>query len=224
MKFRCDGTTINWEPNRLIIAGYTGRDQEMVKKHIDELKDLGVPAPPKVPMLYALSSELLSVTDTISVVRNDSSGEAEVVLLDIEGQWYVGLGSDHTDRVLESISVQKSKQLCAKVVSEELWTFESVKEHWNELELRSWIDVDGEEVLYQNGTLSEFLHPMELLEIIKDRGYYDSGMALFCGTLPLETESFHLGGVFKAELHDKTLNRKLTIRYETEILKDAELE
>lgn len=224
MDFQCEGTLVKWAPQRLVIAGYTNKDQEAVKHHIEELKELGIPAPRQVPMMYDLAPELLSSSEIISVVGNDSSGEAEVVLLDIEGTWYIGLGSDHTDRVLEAVSIQKSKQVCAKMMTNQLWTFESIAKHWDEIELKSWVQVDGEDLLYQSGTLSAFLNPMELLEMVKQRGYDSPGIALYCGTLPLQTEKFHFGGLFKAELHDKKSNKKLTLCYETKILKDAEVD
>lgn len=221
MEFICEGETIRWAPERLVIAGYTGRDQEAVKKHIDELKALGVPAPPQIPMLYDLSPELLQTSSRLTVVLNDSSGEAEVVLLDIGGRWYVGLGSDHTDRVLEAASVQKSKQICAKLVTRELWPFESIRDRWADIEMKSWVRVGGEERLYQSGRLGEFMHPDELLRIVEQRGYTSPNMALYCGTLPLHGE-FVLGGAFRAELIDPQNNRKLTLAYETKLLKNAE--
>lgn len=223
MEFQCERAPLNWAPQRLVIAGYTNKDQEAVKHHIEELKELGVPAPRTVPMMYDLSPELLNNSDHMSVVGNDSSGEAEVVLLDIDGTWYIGLGSDHTDRVLETVSIQKSKQVCAKMITRELWTFESIAEHWDEIELKSWVQVDGEEVLYQSGALSAFLNPLDLLEIVKQRGYDSPGIALYCGTLPLMRE-FHFGGIFKAELYDKKNNKKLVLCYETRILKDSEVD
>ncbi|WP_080832115.1 DUF2848 family protein [Cohnella massiliensis] len=223
MKFAIGSEQIEWSPKRLVIAGYTGKDQETVRKHIEELKEIGVPAPRQVPMLYDLAPELLSSAGQIRVVGNDSSGEAEVVLLDIDGTWYVGLGSDHTDRVLEANSVQKSKQVCAKAVSEELWPLDSFKDRWDEIEMRSWVVKDGETRLYQSGKLSAFLEPDRLLDIVKERGYFSPGICLYCGTLPLETEIVY-GGTFKAELSDPGTGRKITLAYGTEPLKDAEVD
>lgn len=73
--------------------------------------------------------------------RNDSSGEAEVALLDIHGDWYVGLGSDHTDRALEAVSIHESKQICSKIISKQLWALDSVLDHWDEIELKSWVSL-----------------------------------------------------------------------------------
>jgi hypothetical protein len=221
MEFTCNGKTLNWTPQRLVIAGYTGKNQEAVKKHIAELKELGIPAPPQVPMLYDLSPELLQTLNEITVVHNDSSGEAEVVLMDMNGEWYVGLGSDHTDRVLEAVSIQKSKQVCAKPVSKELWSLTSIADRWDEIEIKSWVLIDGKEHLYQSGVLGEFLEPNKLMEIVKNRGYESGNMALYCGTLPLHG-GFVFGGSFRAELVDNKEGRKLELKYQTKLLKNAE--
>jgi hypothetical protein len=221
MEFLCNETTLNWIPQRLVIAGYTSKDQEAVKKHIAELKELGIPAPPQVPMLYDLSPELLQTSNAITLVQNDSSGEAEAVLLDVNGQWHLGLGSDHTDRVLEAVSIQKSKQVCAKMITKELWPLESMVDRWDEIEIKSWVEIDGKEQLYQSGVLGEFLHPDQLLRIVEERGYVASNMALFCGTLPLHG-GFVFGGSFRAELVDNQTGRRLELKYQTKLLKDAE--
>lgn len=222
MKFMIGSEPIEWTPQRLVIAGYTGKDQAMVRKHIDELKELGVAAPRQVPMLYDLSPELLQNGEQISVVRNECSGEVEVVLLDIDGTWHIGLGSDHTDRVLEAISVQKSKQVCPKMVSSEIWSLESIASRWDEIELKSWVTIEGQTHLYQSGKLAAFLEPEQLLSIVKERGYESPGLCIYCGTLPLETGGIQYGGTFKAELIDRKLNRTLTLVYETQLLKEAE--
>ncbi|WP_090666791.1 DUF2848 family protein [Paenibacillus tianmuensis] len=219
----CNGTALQWTPKRLVIAGYTGKNQEAVKKHIDELKELGIPAPPRVPMLFDLSPHLLQTASEITVVRNDGSGEAEAVLLDVNGKWYVGLGSDHTDRVLEAVSIQKSKEVCAKPVSKEVWALDNILDHWDDIEVRSWVEKDGKEQLYQSGTLGEFLHPSELMRIVRERRYDAAGMALYCGTLPLHGD-FVYGGTFRAEMTDRATGRRIELKYRTKLLKDAEEE
>ncbi|RFU64944.1 DUF2848 family protein [Peribacillus glennii] len=224
MKIKIDGNLTNWVPKRLVIAGYTAKDQEAAQKHIDELKELGVPAPPRIPMLYDLSPGLLTSEPSISVVNNDSSGEVELILLDLDGTWYVGLGSDHTDRVLEAVSIQKSKQVCPKPISQDLWLLSEIEGHMDQLEMRSWVTVNGEESLYQEGRLESFLSPKELLKIVDERGYSSSGLALYCGTPPIVNGEFIFGEAFRAELTDPILERKITLSYKTDILKIAEEE
>lgn len=222
MKIHSNGIELQWKPARLIIAGYTGKDQKAVQQHIDELKELGIPAPPRIPMIYDLSPELMQVTEEITVVHNHSSGEAEAVLLDVNGKWYLGLGSDHTDRVLEATSIQKSKQVCLKPISSQVWPLDQVRDYWDEIEMESWVIKDGVRHEYQKGKLGSFLNPDELLHILRERDYESKGMAVFCGTLPLHNGTFHYGGTFVAELRDPKNGNKIQLKYDMKLLKDAE--
>lgn len=224
MRFLIEGQEVDWQPEHLLIGGYTANDQVKLREHIEELEKIGVAPPKKIPMIYQLSPELLTNESEISTVNNDGSGEAEVVLLDINGEWFVGLGSDHTDRVLEAVSVQKSKQVCAKPVSVQLWSLESIKEQWDSIELRSWMILNGKEMLYQEGKLSAFLQPEELLAIASERGFPTKNIALFCGTLPIHSEGFVFGEAFRAELSDNTNQRKLELNYRIKKLRDSEEE
>lgn len=222
MNFKIYNNKVNFEPQNLLIAGYTSKNQDELKAHVVELEKIGVAPPKKVPMIYQLSPELLSTKKTMTTVKNEGSGEAEVVLLNIKDEWYIGLGSDHTDRVLEAVSVQKSKQVCAKPISNELWKLADIEAHWDEIELKSWVFINGEEKLYQSGKLDSFLDPTTLMEIVREREYPLEGTALFCGTLPLLSEGFLYGERFRAELTDYKNNNTITLQYNAEILIDSE--
>ncbi|WP_333880442.1 DUF2848 family protein [Lysinibacillus capsici] len=223
MNIIVSGKKMEATPKRLLIAGYTGKDQASVKKHIDELREIGVPAPPQVPMIYDVSTNLLTTSPSISVVQESSSGEAEVVIMNVKGKWYVGLGSDHTDRELEKLSIQKSKQVCSKPISTQFWLLDDIESRWDEIEMRSWMIVNGEKKEYQTGTLGEFLHPKELIKIITERGYYSEDLMVFCGTLPIVTGEFIYGDGFSAELYDALTDRKIQLDYKVHILTDAEV-
>lgn len=223
MNIIVSGKQMEATPKRLLIAGYTGKDQASVKKHIDELREIGVPAPPQVPMIYDVSTNLLTTSPSISVVQESSSGEAEVVIMNVKGKWYVGLGSDHTDRELEKLSIQKSKQVCSKPISTQFWLLDDIESRWDEIEMRSWMIVNGEKKEYQTGTLGEFLHPKELIKIITERGYYSEDLMVFCGTLPIVTGEFIYGDGFSAELYDALTDRKIQLDYKVHILTDAEV-
>ncbi|SHE69099.1 Protein of unknown function [Seinonella peptonophila] len=222
MEWRVEQQVLEWKPRRFVIAGYTGRNQRAVKKHIEELKELGVPAPRTVPMLYDITPELLTQQQEISVVRNDGSGEAEVALLRINGDWYLGLASDHTDRILEAESIQKSKQVCAKPIAKDLWPLARIRAYWDELQLTSWVTVDQQEQLYQSGTLAEFLPPEQLWTIVNERGYASEEMVLLCGTLALIDGDFRYGEAFRAELYDPRRDETIKLQYQVRLLKDAE--
>lgn len=223
MNIIVSGKQMEATPKRLLIAGYTGKDQASVKKHIDELREIGVPAPPQVPMIYDVSTNLLTTSPSISVVQESSSGEAEVVIMNVKGKWYVGLGSDHTDRELEKLSIQKSKQVCSKPISTQFWLLDDIESRWDYIEMRSWMIVNGEKKEYQTGTLGEFLHPKELIKIITERGYYSEDLMVFCGTLPIVTGEFIYGDGFSAELYDALTDRKIKLDYKVHILTDAEV-
>ena len=104
----------------LVVAGWTGRDQATVDGHMHELEALGVSRPASVPVFYRLATSLLAQDDVIEVLGRKSSGEAEAVVMSFGGTLWLGVGSDHTDRVLEAVSVAASKQACAKPLSREI--------------------------------------------------------------------------------------------------------
>jgi hypothetical protein len=66
----------------------------------------------------------LTTANQIEAVGENSSGEVEVVLITDAGKILVGVGSDHTDRTVETYNVTTSKQMCDKPIAPELWPFE----------------------------------------------------------------------------------------------------
>ena len=100
-----------------IIAGWTGRDPAAVQKHIKELEALGVKPPATTPIFYRVSATRITTADDIQATGTASSGEVEYVLLQSGGKLWVGVGSDHTDREVETYSVTVSKQMCDKPIA-----------------------------------------------------------------------------------------------------------
>jgi len=189
----------------LIIAGWTGRDEAALRKHIRELEEIGVPRPKRTPIFYRAGASLLTVAEEIQVAGGDSSGEVEFVLLQKADGLWVTVGSDHTDRKAETVGVSLSKQLCAKPVARDAWRYAEVKAHWETLVLRSW--ADG--ALYQEGPVTAMRAPEELMQ---KYGGLRPSTAMFCGTLAAQ------GGIrpanrFRIELDDPVLKRKLTHEY-----------
>src|SRR5471030_2276277 len=115
---------ISLNVENLVIAGWTGRDSAMVEHHIAELEAIGVMRPKTVPCFYRVAASLLTQADTIQIPGTDSSGEMEFVLYSSPHVLLVGVGSDHTDRKVESYGVTVSKQMCAKPIGTELWRFD----------------------------------------------------------------------------------------------------
>ena len=142
-------------------------------KHIAELEAIGIARPASTPIYYRVSARRLTTADSIEVSGGDSSGEVEFVLFGWQGRIFVGLGSDHTDRKVETYSVTVSKQMCDKVMAPVLWDLEDVAGHWDQMILRAHAWIDGARVLYQEGTLDCMLPVEELIQ----RGFGGGGIA-----------------------------------------------
>ncbi len=177
--FSFGNTRISVTIKSVVVAGWTGRNIEAVRHHIDELAALGIAPPSQVPLYYRVSNALLTQSETIEVLGDGTSGEIEPLLIQAGGRLYFGLASDHTDRDLERHSVAASKQACAKPVATPLWDFEEIKDHLDEINLKCWIEENGREVLYQDGTLAG-IRPLTELCVGADMA---DGTVMLCGTL-----------------------------------------
>ncbi|MBI3972588.1 MAG: DUF2848 family protein [Chloroflexi bacterium] len=205
---------------QVLLAGYTGRNQEQVLQHIHELAKLGVPAPDRVPAVYVVAPELVTTEPRIVVAGQHTSGEAEFYLIPSEHGLLVGVGSDHTDRAQEAISVDEAKRMCPKPISREVWRYDDVNGHWDQIELRSWVTDAGGRRLYQEGRLGALLRVEDLLGALASAGHGDlRGRIVFGGTLPTNGDAVY-GQRFEVELHDPRLRRSLRCGYEV-ALKDG---
>jgi len=206
---------IDLAPAALIVAGWTGRDEAALRHHIEELAAIGVPRPSSVPVFYRNSVLNLTQAPVLEVLGPDTSGEVEPVVVVHGGRHHLGIGSDHTDRKAETMGIALSKQLCAKPLGGALWLFDDVAGHWDRLKLRSYATIDGERVLYQDGTLAGMRNPADLIARY-GRGLAD-GTVMFCGTLGA------IGGIrpasrFEMELEDPVLGRTLRHAYDIAVL------
>lgn len=197
-----------------VIAGWTGRDKVALEKHIRELEELGVKRPASTPIFYRVSAQRLTTGDTIEVLGNASSGEAEYVLLQHGGKLWVGVGSDHTDREVETYGITVSKQICEKPLAPVFWPVDEVAPHWDSLVLRSFIVENGERKLYQEGKLAGMLSPEDLIRNYSSGRGLSEGTMMFCGTFAA------IGGIrpasrFDFELSDQTLGRTISHGYDS---------
>ena len=206
---------LDFPVRRLLMAGFTGRNQEVAMKHVEELREHGVEAPEKIPAFYAVPNHLVAAAGEIEVLGNQTSGEVEPVFLFKKGEIYLGVGSDHTDRDLERASIAKSKVMCPKILARELWDYKAVKSRWDRLVLRSWIGDGRRKNLYQEARLSTFLPPEELIRLTRShiRGANLEGMVLFLGTIPIKGSGFGFASTFTGELLDESCKRRLSFSY-----------
>lgn len=204
--------------SHLALAGWAGRNQAGVEAHIRELEALGMPRPSRTPIFYRAAAALVTTTTHIQVVGTETSGEVEFVIIPRSDGLWIGLGSDHTDRALETTSVALSKQMCAKVVAPNLWRFDDLSSHWDSIELRAWAHRGGNRELYQEGTLAALMTPDDLLErYARDGERLGAGGVLFSGTIAT-VHQIGPADEFEMELNDRTLGRRLQHRYRIETL------
>jgi hypothetical protein len=203
--------------DQAVVAGWTGRDPVARDKHIAELEAIGIARPATTPIYYRVSARRLTTEDSIEVSGNDSSGEVEFVLIGWQGRIFVGLGSDHTDRKVETYSVTVSKQMCDKPIAPVLWELEEVIDHWDRMILRAYAWIKGKRELYQEGTLDAMLPVSELIARGFDGGKFPDGCAMFGGTFAA------IGGIrpadrFEYELEDPVLKRTIRHGYDVIVL------
>ncbi len=209
---------LDFAPRRMINAGYVGRDQAAVRHHIEELRLEGVAPPPSVPMLFPMLLSNVTTASRIEVVEARTSGEIEFVLLVAGGRVLVGIGSDHTDRSLETADVLKSKQACPNVMSRTVWDYEDVRDHWDLLRLQSSVRSSPSDdwTPYQSATAASILAPEQILDLVRTRlpDRCLEQTIVFSGTIPLLDGTISYGSEFRCALVDPVLQRSLQCSYE----------
>jgi hypothetical protein len=205
------------EVDRLVIAGWTGRNVKEVQAHIDELAKLGVPSPKSTPVFYEISPMQLTTDREIQVIGLDTSGEVECAYLAQPDGIWLGVGSDHTDRGLERSGITISKQICSKPICPIFWRLSEVDDHFDELVLRSWITMAGFPRKYQEGRMKAMLPPDDLIKRWCGDIVGLTNTVMFGGTLAVE------GGIahsvrFDFELYDPVLGRSLKHGYDIKVL------
>lgn len=218
-QFRINGNpdeTLTFAVKKIVNAGYTGRNQAEVQKHIDELKEKGIPGPDEIPMYFPKFKELLTQEEMVEALDFvGHTGEAEYVLLCTNGEVYVAAGSDHTDRVLEQVSIPKAKQMYPNFISRDVWRLSEVRGHFDQIILRSRVKHGGKELLFQEAPLAALLSPDELLERVEKIVNDTEGLVIYSGTVAARVD-LDCTPVFVTELDDPVKSRKLTCSYRLE--------
>lgn len=205
------GETHNAVIKRLVISGFTGRNRPEVEAHLDELRTLDVPVPETTPAFYELDPALVTTADVIEVDNVMTSGEVEPVVVNVNGEWLLCVGSDHTDRDIERSSIEMSKAACPKVISSSYVHLEAISD-WDGIRIRSWLD--GEPTPYQDGSLAELMP----LPAVFDRatqavGPLGEGVLLFLGTLPIADGRLRPSAYFAGELKIPNVDDPLSVFY-----------
>src|SRR5690606_4390915 len=119
--------------------------------------------------------------------------------------WYLGVGSDHTDRDLEREDIARAKAACPKPLGPDLLPLPDPPAgpdpDWDATTVSA--RADGE--AYQDGTLAALRTPGDLLARLAAFTGDDGGdLVVYGGTVPLRTGSFHFGSRWELRLATPT--------------------
>lgn len=203
--------------------GFTIRDPAKMQAHLDEVAKEGVPRPRvgTPPIVFPLSPWAVTCAEEVPVQYAKTSGEVEIVTyVDTDGELYVSVGSDHTDRELESIDIPWSKQVCPSVVAPRFWRWRDVAEVWDETEIASDVgDAGGQIRPYQRAFVREFLSPPEMVAALERKLRRVVRPYLFwSGTVVSLTSELDYGDRFTIRLHNPRLGWTIEHTYIAPIL------
>jgi hypothetical protein len=202
--------------------GFTIRDEEKMRRHLEECNRVGVPIPvvTRPPLVMPISTWAWVTDDVITVQRDRTSGEIEIAtVVDADGTIYVGVGSDHTDRALECIDIPWSKQVAPNVIAPTLWRWDDVSAHWDDVFMESWVVDGGHRVKYQEASVAEFWTPAEMLQGVRDSVVDPGGaIAFLSGTVVSIEEKLRFAEEWTLRLVDPVLNRSIEHTYRVEVL------
>jgi len=210
---------IIFEVKKMVNMGRTSRNPEDIIKHLEELKAEGITVSSDIPSYNPKIKDRITTDNKIQVLPNSkTSGEVEYVLLfTSDKDFYITVGSDHTDRELEKSDVVLSKQICLNVIPNMVWLYEDVKDQWDEIVMKAWVKENGERKLYQEGSLGSMLRPEELIKKVRERVKGDlTGAVIFSGTFPIIGGKVNYEPYFEVELIDEAKGRTLRHTYSAE--------
>jgi hypothetical protein len=214
-----DGTQVRVEPRRVFNAGYAGRNQAEVQAHIDELADLGVPAPETTPTLYPVAPYLAQQTDVVAVQHGRTSGEAEwaiVVAGPGEDDVLLTCACDHTDRSLEVHGVAWSKNASPDVLGRAAWRLTEVADRLDAMRITARVGQAG--TVIQDTTLGALLPPKYWLDVLRENGWFEEGTVLISGTVPMVEGVDQFADRWEVTLTDVDSGREATCGYRVEVL------
>jgi hypothetical protein len=208
--------------SRCYNLGFTMRDEAKMQAHLEECYKLGIKELicERPPLVMPISSWAVLTDTHIGVQRPKTSGEVEIVtIVDENDEIYVSVGSDHTDRSLETIDIPWSKQVAPNVVAPQMWRWNDVKDHWDDIHMESWVIDQGETVKYQEAMVNEFWTPAEMVQGLRDSVVRVPGAnILFSGTVVSIGEKLRFAESWTIKMTDPVLNRVIEHTYTVDVL------
>lgn len=168
-------------------AGYTGRNQQAVQAHIDELAGQGISPPGNIPTLFSVPSYMNLQIDRVEVEHPRTSGEVEWAIVH-QGNGkptLLTVASDHTDRALEAHDVTSAKQISPNVLGSQAWVLERLSDEIDAIVMRSRVFCDGKWTVLQEGQIGDLIHPLDQVNKVAELDRLKPGVVMLGGTLPM---------------------------------------
>ena len=232
---------INVPVVRIGCSRNANRDMQSTQKFIDGVRKEGSKMHGPAGVCFK-SRYLLTNEDVIEVQGPHTSGEIEFIVFTYLNQLFVSVGSDHNDRSIDQMwtpllgkiqDTAKTKQMVPAVVGRDAWPYDDVKEHWDDIVLKSMVSVSGNLVTYQEFALAELLgieHYINNHSWIKDEGSFllgGSGPILLSASSEMYTGQSNLEGImfptdFYFEMIDPVLDRTISHSYDALSLEEID--
>lgn len=197
---------------RMYNFGSATRDPETAIAHQEEVAKSGIHIALDVPAprIYPIGLHALDTGDSVFVQSERTSGEVEIVI-HVGDEIRVGVGSDHTDRSLETVSIPGSKQACVNHLATVFWPWEEVAETWDDCVLRSWVN----DKLYQDVGVSKFLSPPDILSVLRERvdKVPERDFLVYCGTYVSVDKALGFGNKWRYQLTAPHTGRQIDAEY-----------
>ena len=193
--------------------GSATRDPDAAFAHQEEVAKSGIYIASDVPAprIYPIGLHALGTDSSVFVQSAQTSGEVEIVI-HVGDKIHVGIGSDHTDRALETVSIPGSKQACVNHLAPVFWAWDEIADTWDDCIMRSWVD----DRLYQEVGVNKFLSPPDILGILKERvrNLPSKSYMVYCGTYVSVDKALGYGKKWRYQLEAPKLSRQIDAQYD----------
>ncbi|MBO6759188.1 MAG: DUF2848 family protein [Roseibium sp.] len=212
---RIDGSVSNarFAVKRMYNFGSATRDPQVAVAHQEEVAKSGIHIAFDVPAprIYPIALQALTSDDEVLVQSDRTSGEVEIVI-HVGDEIYVGVGSDHTDRALETVSIPGSKQAVVNHLAPVFWPYDEIRDSWDDCVLKSWVD----DRLYQDVGVSAFLRPEDIIALLRERvnGVPDRDFMIYCGTIVSVDKALGFGTNWRYQIDSPSTGRRIGATYQ----------
>ncbi len=119
--------------------------------------------------VHQLQPYLVTTSNYVKMISETHAAElAYAMLLKDEGEIYITVAGDHSDKEAEKCSLIAGEHMYPKIIARRAWRLRDIESRWRDIEFRSWAEVGGSKKLIEELRGSEFPGPRDALNVVKD--------------------------------------------------------